>query len=421
MLTCLENIGLLLNPNPEGTWQEVQQAAVLFDQNIIQYGPTTQLHQLAAELGAEFFDALGCVVTPGLVDSHSHPAFAEARSAEFEMRNLGKTYREIAAAGGGILSSVRSLRKISEDELVARMLPRLDRFLLYGTTTVEAKSGYGLSTEHELKQLRAIKRCHERHPLDLVPTLLAAHEVPDEYRQNRAKYLDVVLQDTIPAAAQEGLARFCDVFCENGVFSLEESRRVLETGKKYGLIPKIHADQLSYGGGAELAAEVGAASAEHLDFISDRGIEKMVEAGVVFTLLPGAVIFLGLLRYPRVDRILQKGGTIALATDFNPGSSPTQNLSLMMTLACVFCKSTARQALWAATRGGAKALRMDNAIGSLDSGRQADLVIWNCNDDHLIPYYFGTNLVAHVFKGGELVVRNGRLVSTRSSEQKTSL
>ena len=410
MLTCIKNIGLLLNPQPEGGWEEIRQVAILFDDKVIRYGADSEVLPIAADQGAELIDASGQLVTPGLVDSHTHPAFAESRVAEFEMRNMGKSYQEIAAAGGGIRSSVRTLRTISEEELISRMMPRLDRFLEYGITTIEAKSGYGLSTEQELKQLRAIKHCDENHPLELVPTLLAAHEIPDEYRQNRGKYIEVILNETIPAAAQGGLAKFCDVFCEEGVFSVEESRQVLLRGREYGLIPKIHADQLSNTGSAELAAEVGAASAEHLDYISEDGIEKMVEARVVFTLLPGAVIFLGLNRYPPARRILEMGGTLSLATDFNPGSSATQNLPLMMTLACVFCKLTSREAFWASTLGGARALRLEDRLGSLDPGKQADLVIWNCSDERQIPYYFGMNLANDVFKAGKQVVKNGKIV-----------
>jgi imidazolonepropionase len=403
MATCLRNIGLLLNPRADGGFDEIRGAAILFDEKIIALGPESDILSQATSSGAEITDAAGCLVTPGLVDSHTHPAFAEERATEFEMRCAGKTYREISAAGGGIRSSVRALRAISEDELVERMLPRLDRFLQYGITTIEAKSGYGLSTEHELKQLRAIKRCHNQHPLDLIPTLLAAHEIPDEFCSNRKKYLDIVVNETIPAAAEKGLAKFCDVFCEEGVFSIEESRRVLEAGKKHGLKPKIHADQLSGGGGAELAAEVGAISAEHLDYISERGIEMMVAAGVVFTLLPGSVIFLGLNRYPPARSILEKGGSLALATDFNPGSSPTQNLPLMMTLAGSFCRLSPREALWASTRGGARALCLEDRVGSLAAGCQADFVVWNCPDERFIPYYFGINLVRQVYKLGKRV------------------
>lgn len=416
MAICIKNIGLLLNPRTDGTWEEMRGAAIHFDESIISYGLEDKILPTANK--AEVIDAGGRLVTPGLVDSHTHPAFAEPRAAEFEMRNQGKSYQEIAAAGGGIRSSVRSLRAISGDDLVERMLPRLDRFLQYGVTTLEAKSGYGLSTEHELKQLRAIRRCNQTHPLELIPTLLAAHEVPDEYRQNKGAYLDLVINETIPAATQEDLAKFCDVFCEEGVFSVEESRRVLEAGQEHGLRPKIHADQLSWTGGAELAAELGAASAEHLDYISDRGIDMMAQAGVVFTLLPGAVIFLGLTRYPPARGILEKGGALALATDFNPGSSATQNLPLMMTLACVFCHLTVREALWAATRGGARALEMEEHVGSLSYGSKADLIVWHCDDDRLIPYNFGMNLVEDVFKAGVKVVDKGTVV--HSSHQNNS-
>jgi len=410
MPTCLTNISLLLNPGPDGSFDEARGAAILFDERVIAWGPEALILPQAREAGAEIRDAGGGLVTPGLVDSHTHTAFAEERAGEFEMRNAGKTYQEIAAAGGGIRSSVRSLRAISEDELAARMLPRLDRFLALGTTTVEIKSGYGLSLEHELKQLRAILRCDEAHPLDLLPTLLAAHEVPDEHRADRARYLETVIQEIIPAAAEQKLARYCDVFCEEGVFSVEESRRVLEAGRRHGLLPRLHADQLTAGGGAELAAEVGAVTADHLDYISDRGLEVMAAAGVVFTLLPGAVLFLGLHRYPPARRILEGGGSLALATDFNPGTSPSQNLPLMMTLAGSFCKLTAREALWGATRGGARALRREDRAGSLDSGHPADLVVWQCADERLIPYYFGLNLAAQVYKHGRLVAAGGQAV-----------
>ncbi|MCX6641039.1 MAG: imidazolonepropionase [bacterium] len=410
MPTCLKNIGKLLNPKPDGSFEEISDAAILFDREIIACGSESEILPEARVSGTEIVDAEGMLVTPGLVDSHTHPAFAEFRAGEFELRNRGSSYKEIAASGGGIRSSVRSLRALSEDELVLRMLPRLDTFLRYGITTVEAKSGYGLSLDQELKQLRALKRCGDQHPLELIPTLLAAHEIPDEYRENRRKYLDVVVNEIIPAAAENKLAQFCDVFCERGVFSVEESRVVLETGKRYGLIPKIHADQLTYTGGAELAAEVGAASAEHLDFISEIGIERMVEAGVVFTLLPGAVVFLGLTRYPPARRILEMGGKVALATDFNPGSSPTQNLALIITLACVFCKMTIREALWSATLGGAYALRLNHRIGSLHPQKQADFVVWDYSDERLIPYNYGMNMVREVYKNGSLVIRKGMRV-----------
>lgn len=415
MPTCLTNISRLLNPREDGNWEEIESAALLFDEKIIAWGEQTEILEKARKAGARIIDAGGRLVTPGLVDSHTHPAFAEPRAAEYELRCQGRTYKEIAALGGGIRSSVRSLRAISEDELVQRMLPRLDQFLEYGATTIEAKSGYGLSTAEELKQLRAIRRCGEAHALEMIPTLLAAHEVPDEYRSDpsgKDRYLDVVINETIPAAAEAKLARFCDVFCEEGVFSVEESRRVLEAGKQYGLIPKVHADQLSDTGGAILAAEVGAASADHLDNASDKGIEMMTRAGVVFNLLPGAVLFLGLARYPNARRILNMGGSLALSTDFNPGSSPTQNLPLMMTLAGSLCKLSVKETLWAATRGGARALRLEDRLGHLEPGAQADLVVWDCRDERLIPYYYGVNQVDQVYKRGRQVVSGGKVISS---------
>jgi imidazolonepropionase len=410
MPTCLINIARLLNPRENGTWEELESAALLFDERVVAWGEQGEVLEKAQRGGAQIVDAGNRLVTPGLVDSHTHPAFAEPRAGEFELRCQGKSYKDIAALGGGIRSSVRALRAISEDELVERMLPRLDRFLEYGTTTIEAKSGYGLSTTEELKQLCAIKRCGETHPLEMIPTLLAAHEVPDEYRSNKAQYLDLIVNETIPSVVERKLARFCDVFCEEGVFSVEESRRVLEAGKKHGLIPKLHADQLSDTGGAKLAAEVGAASADHLDHVSDEGIERMVRAGVVFNLLPGAVLFLGLNRYPDARRILKMGGSLALSTDFNPGSSPTQNLPLMMTLAGSFCQLSPRETLWAATRGGARALRLEDRLGHLTPGAQADVTVWDCAEERQIPYWYGMNQVHQVYKRGRLIIVNGKII-----------
>ncbi|MEW6375048.1 MAG: imidazolonepropionase [Thermodesulfobacteriota bacterium] len=351
-------------------------------------------------------DAAGKVAMPGLIDPHTHLIFAGSRENEFEQRIQGLSYLEIAERGGGILSTVEATRKASFEELFSLGKKRLDRMLSKGVTTIEAKSGYGLSLPDEMKILNVMKALQENHPLDIVPTFLGAHTVPKEFRNNRANYIDLLIEEMIPKVAQERLAEFCDVFCEEKAFTLEESKRILETGKRYGLKPKIHADQLSSGGGAELAAEVGAYSADHLEYISSTGIERMAEKGVIAVLLPGASFFLSMKKFPPVREMIDKGVTVSLATDLNPGSSMTESLPLMMTMGCTMFKMTPKEVVQATTIHAARSMGRENEKGSLDIGKQADILLLDIPNYHYFPYHFG---VDHV----ELVIKKGRIVYKR--------
>jgi len=379
-------------------------AVAVSGKKIIAVGKTEDvLAKVKVDKKTKVIHAEGKVVLPGFVDCHTHPVFGATREEEFELRIKGKTYEEIAQAGGGIRSSVRSVRQLSKDELVRLALPRLDRFLSYGTTTIEAKSGYGLSLKDEIKILEVIKKLNQIHPLDLVPTFLGAHDVPDEYRDKREEYIDLLINQMIPEVAKRKLALFCDVFCEKGVFSLDESRKILETAKEYGLKPKLHADQLTSFGGTELAVELKAVSADHLEFISDSGIEKMKQSGTIAVLLPGAVFGLGKDNYPPARKMIDMGLPVALATDFNPGSSFTESMPVILSLACLRMKLTPAEVITAATVNSAYAIDKEDSIGSLEPGKKADIVIWDVKSYKEIPYHFGVNLVDKVIKNGEVI------------------
>jgi len=353
--------------------------------------------------GAETVDCAGGVLTPGLVDSHTHAVFGRWRADEYVLRCTGVPYMEIARRGGGINASVRDLRARSEDELVEMALPRLAEMLANGTTTAEVKSGYGLSTESELKTLRAIRRLNDLQPIELVPTFLGAHEFPPEYRERREAYVDLLVEEMIPAVAESGLARFCDVFMEPGVFDRAQTERILRAGLDHGLRPKLHADELEGSGGAELAAELGAASADHLGDVSEEGIRALAAAGTVATLLPATLFFLGRPRFAPARALLEAGATVALATDFNPGSSPTPSLPFVMTAACSRMGMSPAEALRAATAGGAAALALADGRGTLAPGSPADLVLWRVGSIAELPYRLAAPVCAGVWKGGERV------------------
>lgn len=350
--------------------------------------------------GADRVDCERGVLTPGLVDSHTHAVFGRWRADEYALRSRGTPYMEIARRGGGINASVRDLRDRSEDELVDLTRERLRPMLALGTTTVEVKSGYGLTTEDELKMLRVIRRLDQEGPLELVPTFLGGHEAPPEFAGRRDDYVERVVDEMIPAVAAERLARFCDVFMEPGVFDAAQSRKILQAGLDHGLVPKVHADELEWSGGAELAGEMGAASADHLGRVSDNGIEALVRSGTVATLLPGTLFFLGRKQYAPARRLLDAGATVALASDFNPGSCATPNLPLIMTIACSQMGMDPIEALVAATRNGARALRLDDGRGTLAFGAPADMVLWDADDYRHIPYRFGVRLARRVWKRG---------------------
>lgn len=378
------------------------------DGQIVAVGPTAQVRDtVRLDSGATVIDAAGRVVLPGFVDPHTHLVFAGSRAHEFEMRLRGATYLEIAAAGGGILRTVAATREADEDTLVRLGLARLDGMLRCGTTTAEAKSGYGLSVDGELKQLRAIHRMSASHEVDLVATVLAAHAVPPEFAGDPDGYVDLTVREILPAVADEDLAEFCDAFCDIGAFTLEQGRAVLEAGADLGLIPKLHADEFSDLGGARLAADLEAISADHLLHASEAGLAAMARAGTVAVLLPGTAYFLGL-PYAAARRMIEMGVAVALATDYNPGSSPTWSMPAVVSLACVGMKMLPAEAIAAATINAAWAIGMAEEVGSLEIGKAADAVVFDAADHREIAMSLGALLPCQVVKRGRLVVGAAR-------------
>lgn len=358
----------------------------------------------------EALDADGGCVIPGFVDPHTHLPFAGYREGEFDRRLRGESYAQIAAAGGGIVSTVAATRAAGEDELLDLTVRRLDRQLLHGTTTTEAKSGYGLDLSDELKQLRVLRRAGAQHPVEIVPTAMPAHEVPPEWRHDPEGYVRLVVEAIHPAIAAAGLAEGVDVFCEKGVFSPEQTRRLLADAGRYGWRIHLHADELCNLGGAELAAELGAASASHLLHVSEAGIAALAAAGTVAIALPGVSFFLRD-RFAPVRRLVEAGVPVALATDCNPGSSHTESMPQILALACLGAGLYAEEALVAATLNAAAALGRADRLGSVEAGKQADLVILDAPDPKHLVYHFGVNLVRHVVKAGQVVVRDAQRVA----------
>ncbi len=382
--------------------QIIDNGAVAVSQGkIIDYGKSPEIiRQFASK---KIIDASSKVVAPGFVDAHTHPIFFGTRENEFEQRNAGKSYADIAKAGGGIRYSVRQVRNASKEQLVEFALPHLDHFLQHGTTTIEAKSGYGLTLEDEIKSLEVIEELNHLHPIDLVPTFLGAHDIPDEHRANRQAYIQSIINEMIPRIAERKLAEFCDIFCEENVFNVQEAETILSAAHGAGLKLKMHADQLSASGGAELAAKLKAVSADHLDYISLRAIEQIKMSGTIPVLLPGAVFFLGLQHYAPARKLIDSGLSVALATDFNPGTCMTQSLPLMMTLGCIYMRMTPDEVWLATTLNAAKAISREKSIGLIQPMAQADLVIWNMPTYKYLPYHFGVNLVDQVIKKGRSV------------------
>lgn len=390
----LKNIGCLVTANADGV-ASFENTSIL-----IENGKIAAIGDRQSE---NAIDCGGKMVTCGFVDSHTHPVFLDNRDEEYAMRLAGVTYEKIAEKGGGIVSSVEGVRNASEDELIDKVSQRMDRFIAGGTTTIEAKSGYGLDTESELKSLSVINKVHKSHAIDLIPTFMGGHAFPQEYSDDHDGYVNLICNEMIPAVAAQGIAVFNDVFCEEGYFTVAESKRILETGKKYGLKPRLHADEFVDSGASELAGEVGAISADHLMAVSADGINALVENNVIATLLPGTTFFLGKSTYAPARELINSGMTLSLATDFNPGSCYIQSMPFIMTLACMHLGMTVEESFQAATYHGAKALELEEKIGSIEVGKSADLIIWGISSLLDIPYYVSNHPIRYVMKNGEIV------------------
>jgi imidazolonepropionase len=368
---------------------------------------------VSLEPGATILDAGGAAVVPGLVDPHTHLAFAGDRDEEIQQRLAGASYEEIAAAGGGIVRTVDATRAASKEDLAALISRRLDEMLLCGTTTAEVKSGYGLATDAEVRSLEAIRLAASRHPVTVVPTFLGAHEVPRERRGDRGRYVDEVIEEMIPAVAERRLAAFADVFCERGVFTVEESRRILLAARAHGMKLRLHADELAATGGAELAGELGARSADHLVFVSPAGIEALAQASCVATLLPAAAFYLRLGRFAPARALVEAGAPVALASDVNPGGGLSPSLPFAMTAGCFAMGLALEEALAAVTVNAAFSLDLHREIGSVEVGKRADLVL--LRSTRLLDLLrVGVGAIRTVVKDGREVVRDGRLVAAET-------
>jgi imidazolonepropionase len=363
----------------------------------------------------EVLDAAGGCVLPGFVDPHTHPVWAGSREAEFNRRLRGESYMDIARSGGGINATVRATRSTGHDELLASTLARLDTFLEHGTTTIEAKSGYGLDLPTERRLLEVIRDAGRRHPIDLHPTCLAAHEVPPEHRDDPERFIQLLIDEIHPAIAASGLAEAVDVFCERGVFDLDQTRRLLADAPRYGWRIHLHADELSQLGGAELAVSLGALSADHLIHVSEAGIRALAGSDTVAVLLPGTSFFLRSSDAP-ARAMVEAGCAVALATDCNPGSSPTESMPAILALACLRLGLSVEEALTAATLNAAAAIGRSGELGSLEVGKRADLIVLGAPSYHHLVYHYGVNQVRHVVKAGRVVVREGRVLPSPSQE-----
>lgn len=377
----------------------IENSAVLIENEKITWIGKMEELAMASMKETDVLDCIDKVVMPGFIDSHTHLLFAGSREDEFSMRSTGLSYQEIAAAGGGIQNTVDKVRESSKRELKKNARRWLGAMMRQGTTTIEVKSGYGLDMENEIKMLEAINELQAEEVMTVVPTFLGAHAVPAEHRSNRDAYVREVTDRMIPYVAKKKLAAFCDVFCENGYFTVEESRSILLNGKKQGLLPKLHAEELAGSGGAELAAELGAVSADHLEHVSDSGIAALARASTVATLLPGVSFFLNH-PYAPARKLIDAGVPVALASDFNPGSCMSYSMPLMMTIACTQMRMSPEEAITASTINGAAALNLSDSIGSIEVGKKADLILLNLPNYKFLPYHFGENHVSKIVKNG---------------------
>ena len=396
----LTNIGLLVTYNSKTSLLErIHDCTISINDGII-----TDISG-ANSSQKESIDCNGKLVTPGFVDAHTHPVFVDGRENEFMKRLAGVSYQEIAKEGGGINSSIAAVRNATEIELYDRVIKRMDNFIKMGTTTLEAKSGYGLDTKSELKSLRVLDHLNSVHEIDIVSTFLGAHAIPPEFNGDSKGFITLLCKEMIPAVAEQGIAKFCDVFCEEGYFNVNDSRKILQTATKHNLIPRLHADEFTDSGSASLAAEIGAISADHLMKVNDQGIKDMAGAGVTAILLPGTTFFLGGHSYAPARKMIDGGINVALATDFNPGSCHIQSMPFIMSLACLFLDLTIDEALKAATWTGACALNVEENVGSIEVGKKADLIIWDLDTPEEIPYNVASVPIQNVIKNGKLVIR----------------
>ncbi len=378
-------------------------ALLVHGDRITAIGPRRRIERLKEARRAEKLDLGGRVVLPGFVDSHTHLIFPSCRADEYEQRNSGKTYEQIARAGGGIRSTVKNLRRASANALRDRARLHLRQFAAHGTTTLEAKSGYGLDWKSELKILDVLQQLHQQQPLDIARTFLGAHVVPPEYRRRPEAFVDLLVKRWIPTVATAGLAEFCDVYCDRGAFTEPQARRILTAGRACGLVPRIHAEQLTHTGAARLAIEMRAASADHLEKINAADIRALSVSNVVCTLLPGCGFHLGLGHFAPARRLIEAGAIVALATDFNPGTSPTLSMPMILSIACTQMRMTPAEAIAAATINPAYSLRLHDRVGSLEVGKYADLAAFDVAGYREIPYYFGVNLCSLTMKRGAII------------------
>lgn len=381
-------------------------AIIVRDGLIAEVGTRATIEAMPEAKAAEKLDVGGRVILPGFVDSHTHLVHAASRAEEYELKIAGASYEEIARKGGGILNSVKKVRAATSDALKQRARTDLKRFAAYGTTTIEAKSGYGLDVPSELKILGLHRELNQEQPIEIISTFLGAHTVPAEFRgkaRGASRYIDLLVKTLLPEVASNNLAKFCDVFCERGAFTREQSKHILEQGKRYGLAARMHAEQLSRTGATQLAVELGAASCDHLEYVNRGDIRALAGSNTVATLLPGCDFHLGLERYAPARDLIEAGAIVALATDYNPGTSPTLSMPMILSLACSRLRMTPAEAISAATINGAQALQREKTIGSLEAGKQADIAIFDVADYREIPYYFGVNTCWKTLKRGVVI------------------